>query len=148
MPRQGRRGLHTECPHVACLGYICIYVSSWFGSVLHVLIGAVFICIIRASDAIMNQPWTRCPSDLEYNKHVHTIFLSQNHRIVMKNTGSVTSAPPRASDTLSTVSTSSEISYTSKGESTIATSNMTYISSTGTATRRHFGSNLGAYLHT
>ena len=75
MPRQGRRGLHTECPHVACLGYICIYVSSWFGSVLHVLIGAVFICIIRASHAIINRPWTRCPSDLEYDKHVHTIFF-------------------------------------------------------------------------
>jgi hypothetical protein len=50
--------------------------------------------------------------------------------------GSVTSAHVRASDTLSTVSTSSEVSnegmsYTSRGESTVATSAVTYISSTG-----------------
>ena len=50
--------------------------------------------------------------------------------------GSVTSAHVRASDTLSTVSTSSEMSnegmsYTSRGESTVATSAVTYISSTG-----------------
>eukprot|EP00961_Rhodomonas_salina_P009132 124423-Rhodomonas_salina.4 len=44
---------------------------------------------------------------------------------------SVTSAHVRASDTLSTVSTSSEVSYTSRGESTVATSAVTYISSTG-----------------
>jgi hypothetical protein len=50
--------------------------------------------------------------------------------------GSVTSAHVRASDTLSTVSTSSEVSnegmsYTSRGESTVATSAVTYVSSTG-----------------
>ena len=57
-------------------------------------------------------------------------------RVGFSDLGSVTSAHVRASDTLSTVSTSSEVSNegmscTSRGESTVATSAITYISSTG-----------------
>jgi len=62
--------------------------------------------------------------------------FQQVSRQPFSDLGSVTSAHVRASDTLSTVSTSSEVSnegmsYTSRGESTVATSVVTYISSTG-----------------
>ena len=112
----------------AAIKLVCFRQSQTSMSSVSRMFDAVLDALSLAAEGEKGFEWTGNVVELVTGL---VVSLQTSWRQPTSDLSSATSAHVRASDTLSTISTSSEISYTSRSESIVATSAVTYLSSTG-----------------